>query len=83
MKTALRQLLSECAHLDVPLDQLGDSDNLFDAGLQSQAAVHLLIAIEDEFGVAIPDHMLTRSLFTSVDSLAAAISELPHTRSDP
>jgi acyl carrier protein len=38
--------------------------------------VHLLIAIEDEFGVEIPDRMLTRALFTSIDSMADSIAEL-------
>lgn len=81
MKTTLRRILSECVCLDVPTDTLRDSDNLFDAGLQSQAAVHVLIAIEDEFGITIPDHMLTRALFSSIDSLATSIDNLQRTKS--
>jgi acyl carrier protein len=76
IKTALRRIVQDCARLDVPLEELADDDSLFDAGLQSQATVHLLIAIEDEFGVEIPDRMLTRALFTSIDSMADSIAEL-------
>jgi acyl carrier protein len=35
-----------------------------------------MLAVEDEFGIEIPDRMLTRRLFSSIDSLAAAVSEL-------
>jgi acyl carrier protein len=82
MKTTLRRILSECACLDVSIDELRDSDSLFDAGLQSQATVHVLIAIEDEFGITIPDEMLTRGLFSSVDSLAASIGKLRTEKSE-
>ncbi|MDR5752693.1 MULTISPECIES: acyl carrier protein [Caballeronia] len=76
MKTELRRILSESARLDVPVDSLGDSDDLYAAGLSSLATVHVMLAIEDEFGIEIPDRMLTRRLFSSIDALAAAITEL-------
>jgi acyl carrier protein len=76
MKTELRRILAESARLDVPIDTLSDSDDLYAAGLSSLATVHVMLAIEDEFGIEIPDRMLTRRLFSSVDSLAAAVDEL-------
>jgi acyl carrier protein len=76
MKTALRRILSESARLDVPADTLADDADLYAAGLSSLATVHLMLAIEDEFGIEIPDRMLTRRLFSSIDSLAAAVTEL-------
>lgn len=76
MKTALRRILSETARLDVPVSELSDSDDLYAAGLQSLTTVRLMLAIEEEFDVEIPDRMLTRQLFSSIDSLAAAISQL-------
>jgi acyl carrier protein len=75
MKFILRRILSESACLDVPIDQLSDSDNLYAAGLQSLTTLRLMIAIEDEFGIQIPDQKLTRQLFSSIDSLAAAVGE--------
>jgi acyl carrier protein len=76
MKTALRRILSESARLDVSPDTLADDADLYAAGLSSLATVHLMLAIEDEFGIEIPDRMLTRRLFSSIDSLAAAVTEL-------
>ncbi|GAB7534960.1 MULTISPECIES: acyl carrier protein [unclassified Burkholderia] len=76
MKTALRRILSESARLSVPVDTLADDADLYAAGLSSLATVHLMLAIEDEFGIEVPDRMLTRRLFSSIDSLAAAVAEL-------
>ena len=76
MKTELRRILSESARLDVAPENLADDADLYAAGLSSLATVHLMLAIEDEFGIEIPDRMLTRRLFSSIDSLAAAVSEL-------
>ncbi|KAF1056282.1 MAG: Aminoacyl carrier protein [Burkholderia gladioli] len=76
MKTALRRILSESARLSVPVDTLADDADLYAAGLSSLATVHLMLAIQDEFGIEVPDRMLTRRLFSSIDSLAAAVAEL-------
>ncbi|GAB5097235.1 acyl carrier protein [Caballeronia sp. LP006] len=82
MKTELRRILAESARLDVSIDTLSDSDDLYAAGLSSLATVHVMLAIEDEFGIEIPDQMLTRRLFSSVDSLAAAVKELQGSQAD-
>lgn len=76
MKTALRRILSESARLDVSADSLADDADLYAAGLSSLATVHLMLAIEDEFDIEIPDRLLTRRLFSSIDSMAAAITEV-------
>lgn len=76
MKTTLRRIISESARLDVPVDSLADDADLYAAGLSSLATVHLMLAIEDEFDIEIPDRLLTRRLFSSIDSMAAAITEL-------
>lgn len=76
MKAELRRILSESARLDVSPDTLADDADLYAAGLSSLATVHLMLAIENEFDIEIPDRMLTRRLFSSIDSLAAAVEEL-------
>jgi acyl carrier protein len=76
MKTALRRLLSESDCLDVPIDTVADDADLYAAGLTSLATVRLILAIEGEFGFEIPDRMLTRRLFSSVNSIATTVKEL-------
>lgn len=72
MKAAIRTILSEVARLDVPVESLDDQADLYAAGLSSLATVHVMLAMENEFGIEIPDRLLTRQLFRSINSLAAA-----------
>jgi acyl carrier protein len=83
MKALLRRILSDSVQLHVPLDTLGDDANLYAAGLESIATVHLMLAIEENFGIEIPDEMLTRQLFSSIDSMAAAVTALQEQKVAP
>ncbi|MCO5397467.1 acyl carrier protein [Ralstonia soli] len=76
MKETIRNILGEVARLDVPLASLADNDDLYAAGLSSLATVHVMLALENAFDIEIPDQMLTRQLFRSVDSLAAAVQTI-------
>jgi acyl carrier protein len=76
MKTALRRIIGETARLDIPIESIEDNTDLYAHGLSSLATVHIMLAVEDEFGIEIPDRMLTRKLFQSIDTLAAAVAEL-------
>jgi acyl carrier protein len=50
-----------------------------DLGLDSMRAIELLFAIEDTYGVSIPDEMLTDATFETCGSLWSAIDELSGT----
>jgi acyl carrier protein len=76
LKTELRRILAEVGRLDQPAETLEGETDLYAAGLSSLATVHVMLAIEDEFGIEIPDRMLTRRLFQNIDSLAAMINEV-------
>jgi acyl carrier protein len=41
--------------------------------MSSQASVVLMIAIENEFDLEFPDAMLSRDVFTNIDTIASAI----------
>ena len=73
MEVILRRLLAECIHLDLPIEHLTDDADLYAAGLQSLATVRLMLAIENAFDIELPDHLLNRQTFASINSLAAAI----------
>ncbi|MGO4325721.1 acyl carrier protein [Cupriavidus sp. 2TAF22] len=76
MKATIRQILADVARLDVSVEALDDQADLYEAGLSSLATVHVMLAIENAFNIEIPDAMLTRQLFRSVNSLAAAAEQL-------
>lgn len=76
MKATIRTILSEVARLDVPVESLDDHADLYQAGLSSLATVHVMLAIENALGIEVPDRLLTRQLFRSIDSLAAAAEQI-------
>jgi acyl carrier protein len=51
-------------------------DSLRDLGLDSMREIELLFAIEDTYGVTLPDEMLTDTTFATAGQLWAAITEL-------
>lgn len=58
--------------LETPPDFHADS-NLYDSGLDSMATMQLLILIEEEYGVALPEGQLTRQNFSTVRGVAGLI----------
>jgi acyl carrier protein len=72
----IRRVIRAHARLPVDPDQLAEDDDLFQAGMTSQASVNLMLGLEDAFDVEFPDRMLTRSVFESVATIRAALDEL-------
>jgi acyl carrier protein len=76
MKVTLRRILSEAACLDVPVEILSDTDNLYAAGLSSLGTFRVMLAVEDALGIEIPGELITFDLFRCIDSLAGALGPL-------
>jgi acyl carrier protein len=76
MNEEIRRILSENGRLSAEVDQLSADADLYQAGMTSHASVNVMLALEDAFDVEFPDSMLKRSVFESIDAIAAAVSEL-------
>jgi acyl carrier protein len=76
MGTAIRAVLRDHARLTVDPASLGGRADLFQAGMTSHASVNVMLALEDAFEIEFPDRMLKRSVFESIDGIAAALQEL-------
>lgn len=50
-----------------------DAQDLFEFGLDSLRAMRLLVFVEEEFGVRIPEGDITAENISSVDALAALV----------
>ncbi|HWU76410.1 MAG TPA: acyl carrier protein [Rhodanobacter sp.] len=72
----IRTVLKNHARLNNDIETLGDDADLYQAGMTSHASVNVMLALEGEFDIEFPDHMLKRSVFESVSAIAAAIDEL-------
>jgi acyl carrier protein len=76
MTDEIRRVVGENAQLSTPVDAIADDADLYEAGMSSHASVTVMLALEDAFDVEFPDHMLKRSVFESIGSIAAALTEL-------
>jgi acyl carrier protein len=72
----IRTLLARNPMIPIDFEAISDDASLYDAGLTSFASVQMMLAIEEEFDIEFPEQMLTRRTFSSISSIAAAISEL-------
>jgi len=76
MTDKIRQAIQDHARVSVDMAALSDDADLYQAGMTSQASVNVMLALEDAFDIEFPDRMLKRSVFESVASIRAALSEL-------
>jgi acyl carrier protein len=70
----IREVLNSSTKLAVDSATLGDDDNLYQQGLTSHAVVNVLMGLEDRFDVELPDALLRRDTFESINSLRAALA---------
>jgi acyl carrier protein len=76
MTDKIRQTIKDHARLPVDVESLADDADLYQAGMTSHASVNVMLALEDAFDVEFPDRMLRRSVFESIASIRAALTEL-------
>jgi acyl carrier protein len=76
MNEKIRQAIRDHGRMPVDIDTLPDDADLYQAGMTSHASVNVMLALEDSFDIEFPDRMLQRSVFESVSSIAAALTEL-------
>lgn len=72
----IRRILGQHGRLPVDAAELGDEADLYQAGMTSLASVNVMLALEGEFDVEFPDHMLRRGVFQSIAAIRAAVTEL-------
>ena len=76
----IRSILKEHGRLTKDATALAETDDLYQAGMTSHASVNVMLALEGEFDVEFPDHMLKRNVFESVNAIGSAIGELTQGR---
>ena len=72
----IRDVLREGGALPVDIATLGDTDDLYTAGLTSHATVNLMLGLEEKFDIEFPDRLLRRRTFESIATIRLAITEL-------
>lgn len=72
----IRSILKEHGRLSSDVASLPAEADLYQAGMTSHATVNVMLALEGEFDVEFPDHMLKRNVFNTISSIRAALDEL-------
>jgi acyl carrier protein len=72
----IRSILKDHARLRVDADSLPEEADLFSCGMTSHASVSVMLALENAFDVEFPDRLLSRSVFSSIAAIRAALDEL-------
>lgn len=70
----MREVLATKGRLGRNPLTLSLDDNLFDAGLTSQAAVEVVFGLEDALGVEVPDSAITRLNLSTIGGLITMLS---------
>ena len=72
VKDRLKRLIVERLKLQVAPEAIDDNAPLFGEGLglDSIDALELVVGLEQEFGVAVPDEAVGREAFASINALA-------------
>jgi acyl carrier protein len=76
MEEEIRQIMEEHGRLPVPMADLDNNADLYEAGMTSHASVNVMLALEDGFDFEFPESMLRKSTFESVSAIEAALTSL-------
>ncbi|GAP35849.1 acyl carrier protein [Piscinibacter sakaiensis] len=76
LDAGIRSVLKQHGRLSQDADTLADDADLYQAGMSSHASVNVMLGLEGQFDVEFPDRMLTRSVFSSIAAIRAALDEL-------
>jgi acyl carrier protein len=79
LKDEIKKLMVENLMLQVPAEEIGDEQALFGAeslGLDSVDALQLVVALDKQYGLKIPDPAAAQQILRNVKTIVAAIDEL-------
>ncbi|HVV01018.1 MAG TPA: phosphopantetheine-binding protein [Verrucomicrobiae bacterium] len=77
LKQRIKQLLVENLMLQITPEEIGDATPLFGAGglgLDSVDALQIVVALDKNFGLKIPDPAAAKEILQSVDTITDAVS---------
>ncbi len=70
---AVREILQAYGRLNRPAADVGADVDLFAIGLDSQAVINVMLAIEEKFDFEFPEDKLNRAAFTTIRAIAEVV----------
>ena len=86
LKGRIKSLLVDNLMLQMAADEIQDNQALFgpaSLGLDSVDALQIVVALDKQFGLKIPDPAAAREILQSVETIARAISNRPPGNTPP
>jgi acyl carrier protein len=80
LRGKIKALMVENLMLTVSAAEIGDDQPLFgpgSLGLDSVDALQLVVALDKNFGLKVPDPATAKVILQSVNTMAAAVQQLP------
>jgi acyl carrier protein len=75
MKDKLREIIVTALRRNIDPGSVEGSDLVDELGITSVDSLEILIAVENEFDILVPDDDLNQSLLSSIDNLASYIEK--------
>lgn len=69
----IRRLIDQEAKLVISARDVTPRANLYELGLTPYTAIRVLLAVEREFGVEFPRHLLKRARMATIESIVASV----------
>ena len=76
LKSEIKNMLVENCMLQIPVEQISDDQPLFgpgSLGLDSVDALQLVVALDKNYGLKVPDPEAAKSILHSISSMADAV----------
>lgn len=80
LRSEIKKMLVENCMLQIPADQISDDQALFgpgSLGLDSVDALQIVVALDKNYGLKVPDPEAAKSILHSINSMADAVAAKP------
>ena len=78
LKAEIKKMLVENCMLQIPSEEIGNDQALFgpgSLGLDSVDALQLVVALDKNYGLKVPDPEAAKSILHSIESMAQAVAQ--------
>lgn len=72
----VRRIVADHGKLCIDTSRLSADTDLYESGLTSFATVQVMLALEEEFGIEIPERLLNRKTFQSIAAMSGVVTSL-------
>ncbi|GLC79545.1 phosphopantetheine-binding protein [Lacrimispora brassicae] len=64
----IREIVHKNIDTEIPIEQICDTDNLYDLGMNSFNLIKVVVALESTYGFEFPDEDLDKEKFKAIDN---------------